>query len=179
MAIDLCQCVPKGTLACQPHLPSVCVAVLAWRETRVLAEHLREVLSASAIVEVSHRMPSLDYESLFQISTFLGGDRREAKRLFRLMCFNVFAHNRDDHSNNFTWLCDDKGNWSLSPAYDLTYSDGMGGEHATSILGRGLPTEDDILDLAKEVGLPAGWSRRTVHEIREICADLLVRLHLR
>lgn len=137
------------------------------------------MLSASAIVEVSHRVPSLDYESLFQISTFLGGDQLEAKRLFRLMSFNVFAHNQDDHSNNFTWVCDRKGNWSLSPAYDLTYSNGMGGEHATSVLGNGLPEESDLLALAKEVGLSENWSRRTVREIREVSEDLLSRLHLR
>ena len=139
----------------------------------------RHMLSASAIVEVSHHLPSLDYKNLFQISTFLGGSQFEAKRLFRLMCFNVFAHNQDGHSNNFTWLCDHKGNWSLSPAYDLTYSNGMGGEHATSVLGNGLPEESDLLTLAKEVGLSENWSPRTVREIREVSEDLLSRLHLR
>ena len=69
----------------------------------------RHMLSASAIVEVSHRIPALDYESLFQISSFLTGSQDEARQLFLLMCFNVFAHNRDDHSNNFSWLCDDGG----------------------------------------------------------------------
>ncbi len=138
----------------------------------------QHMLSASAIVEVSHRMPSLDYESLFQISAFLGTGPQDAKRLFRLMCFNVFAHNRDDHSNNFSWLCDSSGSWSLSPAYDLTYSNGIGGKHATSVLGRGLPEESDLLALAKEVGLSTSWSRRTIREIREVCEDLLSRLRL-
>ena len=47
----------------------------------------------------------------------------DIEQLFRLMCFNVFAHNRDDHSKNFSYLCDvNKKEWHLSPVYDLTYS---------------------------------------------------------
>lgn len=132
----------------------------------------RHMLTASAIVEVSHRTPALDYESLFQISAFLTGSQHEARRLFRLMCFNVFAHNRDDHSNNFTWLCDD-GRWALSPAYDLTYSDGMSGQHMTSILGNGRPGMDDVMALVREVGLPSAWSSRVAREIRDRCGELL------
>ena len=48
------------------------------------------------------------------------------------MCFNVFAHNRDDHSKNFTYLYDESADsWRLSPAYDLTYSNTYYGEHTT------------------------------------------------
>lgn len=130
------------------------------------------MVSASGIVEVTHREPSLDYESLFQISAYLGGGRSEAKRLYRLMCFNVFAHNQDDHSNNFTWLCNG-GEWSLSPAYDLTYSTSFGNAHATSVLGVGNPGMDDVLALAKEVGLPQSWSFRTAEAIKAVCHDLL------
>jgi serine/threonine-protein kinase HipA len=138
----------------------------------------RHMLSASAIVEVSHRVPALDYESLFQISSFLTGSQGEAKQLFLLMCFNVFAHNRDDHSNNFTWLCDE-GAWSLSPAYDLTYSEGMGRQHATSVLGNGNPGPSELLALAKEVGLSARWAKTAMGEVQDRCVDLLKRLGLR
>lgn len=130
------------------------------------------MLSASGVVEVSHREPALDYRSLFQISYFLTQSRADAEQLFRLMCFNVFAHNYDDHANNFSWLCEG-GEWRLAPAYDLTYSAGFHRGHMTSVLGSGQPTLDDILDLAKEVGLPSISSRRTALEIRDACHDLL------
>ena len=120
----------------------------------------------------SWRVPALDYESLFQISYFLTGARDEAEQLFRLMCFNVFAHNRDDHSNNFSWLCDE-GAWSLSPAYDLTFSQGVGGEHATSVLGNGRPGMEDVLALAREVGLSARRARTIAADIQVACYDLL------
>lgn len=135
------------------------------------------MVSASGIVEVSHRVPALDYESLFQISYFLTGTRREAEQLFRLMCFNVFAHNYDDHSNNFTWLCEE-GMWSLAPAYDLTYSAGPGNEHATSVLGNGRPSMDDVLEVAKVVGLPAKRARATARDIQDACHDLLAKYDL-
>lgn len=37
------------------------------------------------------------------------------------MVFNVAASNRDDHTKNFSFLMDENGKWSLSPAYDLTF----------------------------------------------------------
>ena len=130
------------------------------------------MLSAAGVVEVSHREPSLDYRSLFQISYFLSHSRADAEQLFKLMCFNVFAHNYDDHANNFSWLCED-GAWRLAPAYDLTYSAGFHRGHMTSVLGAGEPTMEDVLNLAKEVGLSARESERTAKAIRDACGDLL------
>ncbi len=131
------------------------------------------MLSASGIVEVSHRVPSLDYQGLFQLSFFLTHSRGEAEQLFRLMCFNVFAHNYDDHASNFSWLCEG-GAWRLAPAYDLTYSAGFHRGHMTSVIGVGKPTMADVLALAKEIGLPANASRRIAGDIQEACHDLLV-----
>ncbi len=130
------------------------------------------MLSASGIVEVSHRIPALDYRSLFQISNFLTGAREEAKQLFRLMCFNVFSHNYDDHANNFSWLCEE-GRWHLAPAYDLTYSKGFHHGHMTSVLGAGEPSLDDVLALAKLAGLPADASKRVALDIQAACHELL------
>lgn len=130
------------------------------------------MLSASGLLEVSHRQPVLDYENLFQLSFFLNGSMAEAQELFRRTCFNVFAHNHDDHSNNFTWLCED-GAWRLSPAYDLTFSDTAYHQHATSVLGAGSPGMDDVLALAREVGLSANWARDCVERIRTLCHELL------
>lgn len=79
------------------------------------------VISASGILETSHRIPNLDYNILMKLTLELTKDFAEIEKLFRIMCFNVFAHNRDDHSKNFTYLYDDsEGKWILSLAYDLT-----------------------------------------------------------
>jgi serine/threonine-protein kinase HipA len=60
----------------------------------------------------------------------------------------VLAHNRDDHGRNFAFLMDEKGVWSLAPAYDLTFSEGPGGEHTTMVAGEGKrPTRSHLEEL--------------------------------
>ena len=41
---------------------------------------------------------------------------------FRRMVFNVVARNQDDHVKNIAFLMDKQGQWSLAPAFDMTYS---------------------------------------------------------
>ncbi len=41
---------------------------------------------------------------------------------FRRMAFNIVARNQDDHVKNIAFLMDQAGRWSLSPAFDLSYS---------------------------------------------------------
>ena len=125
------------------------------------------MISASALLETSHRIPNLDYNILMQLTLHLTQDYEEVEKLYRLMCFNVFAHNRDDHSKNFSFLYDE-GKWSLSPAYDLTYSNSIGGEHATTVAGNGLnPGIEELLSVAKQIGINEKWAKNTAQEIRE------------
>lgn len=131
------------------------------------------MVTASGMLEVTHRLPLIDYGHLFQVTASITGDDREqAWALYRLMCFNAFAHNQDDHSNNFAWLCVD-GAWSLSPAYDLTYSTSFGREHATTVGGRGDPGLGDVVDLAETAGLPRQEALRVAREIQARCRELL------
>lgn len=130
--------------------------------------------SVAALLETDFRIPNLDYNDLMLLTLKLTKDYGEVERLFRLMAFNVFAHNRDDHSKNFTFIYDEgKKRWFLSPAYDLTYSNSLGGEHATSINGNGKdPGTDDILAVAKKIGMDMKRAKVIVQEIREITQEL-------
>ena len=124
------------------------------------------MISASALLDTSHRFPTLDYNSLLSLTLELTRDFRELAKMFRLMCFNVFSHNRDDHSKNFSFLYDDE-KWQVAPAYDLTYADGMGGEHATTIDGEGRnPTEEHILSAAKKAGLDMRKAKEILEEVK-------------
>ena len=124
--------------------------------------------SASGLLEISHRIPALDYSSLMALTWQLTRDAKELEKMFRLMCFNVFSHNRDDHSNNFSFLCDD-GKWNLAPAYDLTYSNSIGGEHATTIAGEGKnPGIKDILQVAKTAGIKLKQAKQIAESVSEI-----------
>jgi len=128
------------------------------------------MVSVSGLLETSHRIPNLDYDVLMKLTLKLTRDMEECKKLFRLMCFNVFAHNRDDHSKNFSFIYDEaEKRWMLSPAYDLTYSESIGGEHATTIHGEGKsPGISDILEVAKMIGLNAKWASAEGEKIRYI-----------
>jgi serine/threonine-protein kinase HipA len=127
------------------------------------------MVSAGGLLEISHRFPVLDYSHLLKLTNILTKDERETENMFRLMCFNEFAHNRDDHSKNFSFLYDEKkGKWIMSPAYDLTYSSSVNGEHATTINGNGKnPTESDVLKVGRDCGLNQKWCKETLESIRE------------
>lgn len=131
------------------------------------------MISASALLEVSHRVPALDYNTLMQLTLSLTKDYSEVEKMFRLMCFNVFAHNRDDHSNNFSFIYTNNG-WKLSPAYDLTYSNSIGGEHATSVNGNGKdPGMKDILAVADKIGIAKDKATRIAEEIQQTVSKML------
>lgn len=133
------------------------------------------MISASGLLETSHRLPNLDYNTLMKLTLELTRNYQDIEQLFRLMCFNVFAHNRDDHSKNFSFLFNDtKKEWHISPAYDLTYSFSFNGEHATTINGEGKnPTLDDILAVAKNIGLKEKFAKDIASDIQEKCSKLL------
>ena len=133
------------------------------------------MVSAAGILETSHRIPNLDYDILMKLTLQLTKSMEECEKLYRLMCFNVFAHNRDDHSKNFTYMYKEtEKRWVLSPAYDLTYSNSIGGEHATTVNGNGKnPTMEDILAVAKKNGLNITKAKRTSADIQECVSDML------
>lgn len=121
------------------------------------------MLTTAAILELDFEQPSLDYHGLMKLTKIMTRNCDEdVENMFRRMCFNVFAHNRDDHSKNFTYLYDDeKDRWSLSPAYDLTYSNTYYGEHTTTVDGNGRnPGRKELLT----VGIAAGMKK-------EVCIE--------
>lgn len=133
------------------------------------------MVSAAGILETSHRIPNLDYDLLMRLTMQLTKSMDECEKLFRLMCFNVFAHNRDDHSKNFSFIYrEEKARWFLSPAYDLTYSNSLGGEHATTVHGNGRsPGMKDILAVADTIGLNHMKAKKTAEGIRECVNSML------
>ena len=139
------------------------------REERV------HMISTAALLETSHRIPNLDYNILMKLTLELTKDFKEIEKLYRLMCFNVFAHNRDDHSKNFTYLYrEEEGRWVLSPAYDLTYSYSLGGEHATTVHGNGKnPGMEDILAVGADIGMSKACAKNIAEEVKTCVEERL------
>lgn len=132
------------------------------------------MVSVSGLLETSHRLPNLDYNILMKLTLELTKNYQDIEQLYRLLCFNVFAHNRDDHSKNFSFLYDEsKKEWQLSPAYDLTYSSSFNGEHATTINGEGKnPSLEDIINVAKNIGIKEKQAKETALDIKDKCLSL-------
>ncbi len=110
--------------------------------------------SFANLLHADFRVPSLDYADLFRVTQALTRNHQDLLRAFRLMLFNIAAHNRDDHGKNVAFLMDDQGAWRLAPAFDLTFSPGPGGEHSTTVAGEGrAPGLDQVQTLARQFGL--------------------------
>ena len=93
--------------------------------------------TAAGALNSNFRIPSVDYISLLRLTRLMTKDQREVEKAFLQCVFNVVFNNRDDHAKNFSFVLDEKRNWKLSPAYDLTFSSGPGGDHQMDVCGEG------------------------------------------
>lgn len=110
------------------------------------------MISASGLLDADYNQPVLDYVDLLSLTAKLTRNMAQVEKMFRLMVFNVWINNTDDHAKNFAFLYDGK-DWKLSPAFDLTQTVGTW-EHATSVNHKGIGiTDADILYLAYQVGI--------------------------
>jgi serine/threonine-protein kinase HipA len=124
-------------------------------------------LSLAGYAYANHRVPCLDYSSgVLAATKKITKSDKEVEKAFRLMLFNVLAHNKDDHSKNFAYLLDpnSRGAWHLAPAYDLTFNTGMANHHTTSINGSGNPGFADLKTVATERKV-SNW-RRVLDDVR-------------
>lgn len=120
--------------------------------------------TACGLLHSDFRLPSLDYEDLIALTGVLTRDVREVEKMFQLAVFNVLAHNRDDHSKNFSFLMDEQGQWKVSPAYDLTFSSGPRGEQSTMIMGEG---QSPTIEHLKKLGTEVKIAQTRINEIIE------------
>lgn len=127
------------------------------------------MISLAAILETSHRIPNLDYGHLFQVVSKISANKeKDLYEVFKRMCFNVFYKNRDDHSRNFSFLYDEKlKGYILSPFYDIT-SLSKKPEHEMTVNDNGLPTENDILELAQYFKLSKSKCIKIMNDIKQI-----------
>lgn len=129
------------------------------------------MLTAAAILEIDFEQPSLDYHSLMKLTKIITRDNEhDVKNMYKRMCFNVYAHNRDDHSKNFSFLYkEEEKNWRLSPAYDLTYSNTYYGEHTTTVDGNGKnPGLKELVAVGMQAGLSKEWCTKEAMKVEEL-----------
>ncbi|MEE1885444.1 type II toxin-antitoxin system HipA family toxin [Pedobacter flavus] len=98
------------------------------------------------------------YESLFQTMRTLLLPYPDAEQMFRRMVFNIIGRNCDDHTKNFAFLMDKKGDWRLSPAFDVCYayrpdSFWVSKQSITANGKRDHFTEEDLLKIANQMNI--------------------------
>jgi len=65
---------------------------------------------------------------------------------------------------------DEKGEWMLAPAYDLTFSSSAHGMHSTTVAGEGkLPGEKQLIALAQEFGVQ--HVNTIIKEVKLVCSN--------
>lgn len=123
--------------------------------------------TAFGLLHASHQMPSLDYDQLLTLAWSLTRDIGQVREQFRRAAFNLLAVNRDDHAKNHGYLMDESGAWRLSPAYDLTFSEGPGGRHWTAYLGEGRnPSVGQLRRLAAAASIGDGECEDDIGRVR-------------
>lgn len=111
--------------------------------------HRLHMLSAAGLMHDDFRHSQMDYGHLMDGAFQLENHVEAYLKVLRLAAFNVFSHNRDDHSKNFSFLMDANGQWNLAPAYDLTFSYSSHGMHSTMVAGESKnPGVKHLLELA-------------------------------
>jgi len=115
------------------------------------------------------------YEQALQVIRRLGLPMSAIEEQFRRMVFNIVARNQDDHVKNIAFLMDKSGNWSLSPAFDMTYSYQPGGKwtssHQMTMKGkRSGFTLEDFKMCAKSASMKRGRAETIIEEVRNIVA---------
>jgi serine/threonine-protein kinase HipA len=130
------------------------------------------VHSFGNLIQANFRIPSTDYADLLKATSLLTRSHQDVLRAFRRMVFNVLAHNRDDHVKNFAFLLDDTtGDWTLTPAYDLLYTPGPGGEHTMTLNGEGrTPGRAHMLHLAERADVSGREAAAIIEEARAAVA---------
>jgi serine/threonine-protein kinase HipA len=124
----------------------------------------------AGLLNADFRIPSsVDYLTFLRLIRYLTNDEREVIKGYTRCVFNVIFHNRDDHPKNFSFLIDKNRNWSLTPAYDLTFSQGPNGEHHMDICGEGkLPDKDHLSTLAEKSSIDSKTANFAITQVIEV-----------
>jgi serine/threonine-protein kinase HipA len=112
------------------------------------------------------------YEQALLVIRQLGLSMDAVEEQFRRMVFNIIARNQDDHVKNIAFLMDKTGRWSLSPAFDVTYSYNPSGawtsSHQMTLNGkRDHFVLEDFRTCARSAAMKRGRAEAIIAEVRK------------
>ena len=127
--------------------------------------------SLGALAHFDYNEPgSYSYEQAFLVMRQLQLPMQALEEQYRRMVFNLIARNQDDHVKNIAFLMDRDGQWSLSPAFDITWSFNPAGDwtatHQMSVNGkRDQFTRADLLAVGRSAQLKRGRAEAIAEEV--------------
>lgn len=133
--------------------------------------------SLSAMAHYDYNMAGVwSYEQVMMVIRQLDLPMDDIEEQFRRMVFNIIARNQDDHVKNIAFLMNKFGEWSLSPAFDLTYSFDPANQwmakHQMSMNGKTDNfTLNDFKACANTALMKRGRAERIISEVKEIVSN--------
>lgn len=111
------------------------------------------------------------YEQALLVMRQLQLPMQAIEQQLRRMAFNIVARNQDDHVKNIAFLMNKSGEWSLAPAFDVTYSFNPAGawtaSHQMTMNGkRDQFTLDDFNACARSASMKRGRAATIVTEVQ-------------
>ena len=130
-------------------------------------------LTAAALLRSDFRAQNVDYTNLLALTGYLTQDPAQVEEIYRRMVFNLICDNKDDHAKNFSFICRN-GQWSLAPAYDITYSPkGSNGQHATSLFYNGNPSREEVIKAGIQIRIPKSRCEEIIDIVQTVCRQRL------
>ncbi len=139
-----------------------------WKSERI------HVQTLAGLLDIDFRVPSIDYIQYLRCVRMLTKSQQQVEQAYRQVVFNVLFNNKDDHSKNFSFIMDKMGNWSLAPAYDITYNTGINGYHQMDVCGEAQqPTHKQLLQLAKRADIKQTTAQAIIDEVVVVAEKML------
>jgi len=108
------------------------------------------------------------YEQVIGLMRQLRLPQSQINEFYLRMLFNIVAVNQDDHTKNISFLMNQQGEWSLSPAYDITYCNGAKwtSKHQMTINGKtGDFTQSDLIKVALHADISKGKALKMLKKV--------------
>jgi len=127
--------------------------------------------SLGALAHLDYRQAGAhSYEQALMAIRALGLPMAALEEQLRRAAFNIVARNQDDHVKNIAFLMDRAGQWSLAPAFDVTYAYNPNGvwtrDHQMTLGGkRDGFTREDFRDCARLVSIARGRADAIVDQV--------------
>ena len=127
--------------------------------------------SLGAIAHYDYRQPaSYSYEQAIQVIRRMGLSRKDMDQQVLRAIFNVVGRNCDDHVKNIAFIMNRRGEWRLSPAFDVSYAWNPSGEwtsqHQMSVNGKRDRFEhEDLLALARAADIKKARAEQMIQRV--------------